>query len=54
MDDHQALPTIGPILLSAATSVHILSASVTTRRVVHMTALAVAEAAGRKQNGPAV
>jgi malate dehydrogenase (oxaloacetate-decarboxylating)(NADP+) len=37
--------TIGPILLGAAQPVHILTPSATARRVVNMTALAVAEAA---------
>jgi malate dehydrogenase (oxaloacetate-decarboxylating)(NADP+) len=36
--------TVGPILLGAAKSVHILSPSATVRRIVNMTALAVAEA----------
>jgi malate dehydrogenase (oxaloacetate-decarboxylating)(NADP+) len=35
--------TVGPILLGAAKSVHILSPSATVRRIVNMTALAVAE-----------
>ena len=35
--------TVGPILLGAARSVHILSPSATVRRIVNMTALAVAE-----------
>ena len=42
--------TVGPILLGAAAPVHILTPSATMRRVVNMTALAVAEvaaAAGR-------
>jgi malate dehydrogenase (oxaloacetate-decarboxylating)(NADP+) len=34
--------TVGPILLGAAKSVHILSPSATVRRIVNMTALAVA------------
>ena len=37
--------TIGPILLGAAAPVHILTASATMRRLVNMTALAVADAA---------
>ena len=37
--------TIGPILLGAAQPVHILTAASTTRRIVNMTALAVADAA---------
>jgi malate dehydrogenase (oxaloacetate-decarboxylating)(NADP+) len=36
--------TVGPILLGAAKSVHILSPSATVRRIVNMTALAVAGA----------
>ena len=35
--------TIGPILLGAAKPVHILTPTATTRRVVNMTALTVAE-----------
>ena len=35
--------TVGPILLGAAKSVHILSPSATVRRIVNMTALAVTE-----------
>ena len=34
--------TVGPILLGAAKPVHILSPSATVRRIVNMTALAVA------------
>ena len=37
--------TIGPILLGAAAPVHILTPSATVRRIVNMTALAVADAA---------
>jgi malate dehydrogenase (oxaloacetate-decarboxylating)(NADP+) len=37
--------TVGPILLGAARPVHILTPSATARRVVNMTALAVADAA---------
>ncbi len=37
--------TVGPILLGAAASAHILTPSATVRRVVNMTALAVANAA---------
>ena len=37
--------TVGPILLGAARPAHILTASATVRRVVNMTALAVADAA---------
>jgi len=36
--------TVGPILLGAAKPVHILTASATVRRIVNMTALAVADA----------
>jgi len=36
--------TIGPILLGAARAVHILTPSATVRRIVNMTALAVADA----------
>ena len=36
--------TVGPILLGAAASVHVLTPSATVRRVVNMTALAVASA----------
>ena len=39
--------TVGPILLGAAASAHILTPSATVRRVVNMTALAVANAASR-------
>ncbi len=39
--------TVGPILLGAALPVHILTPSATTRRIVNMTALAVADAAER-------
>jgi malate dehydrogenase (oxaloacetate-decarboxylating)(NADP+) len=38
--------TIGPILLGAAAPAHILTPSATARRVVNMTALAVADVAG--------
>ena len=37
--------TVGPILLGAAASVHVMTPSSTVRRVVNMTALAVANAA---------
>ena len=37
--------TVGPILLGAAAPVHILTPSATVRRVINMTALAVADAA---------
>jgi malate dehydrogenase (oxaloacetate-decarboxylating)(NADP+) len=36
--------TVGPILLGAAASAHVLTPSSTVRRVVNMTALAVADA----------
>ena len=39
--------TVGPILLGAAKPVHILSPWATVRRLVNMTALAVAQAAGQ-------
>jgi len=41
--------TIGPILLGAAAPAHILTPSATMRRVVNMTALAVADAAELKE-----
>ena len=41
--------TVGPILMGAAASVHILTPSATVRRVVNMTALAVANAAGARK-----
>jgi malate dehydrogenase (oxaloacetate-decarboxylating)(NADP+) len=42
--------TIGPMLLGAARAVHILTPSATVRRIVNMTALAVADAnAPRRQ-----
>ena len=37
--------TVGPILLGAAKPAHILTPSATVRRVVNMTALAVADVA---------
>jgi len=37
--------TVGPVLLGAARPVHILTPSSTVRRIVNMTALAVADAA---------
>jgi malate dehydrogenase (oxaloacetate-decarboxylating)(NADP+) len=46
--------TIGPILLGAAAPVHILTPSATMRRVVNMTALAVADAAALADASPAV
>jgi len=36
--------TVGPVLLGAAAPVHVLSPSATVRRIVNMTALAVAQA----------
>jgi malate dehydrogenase (oxaloacetate-decarboxylating)(NADP+) len=35
--------TVGPILLGAADTAHVLTPSATVRRVVNMTALAVAD-----------
>ena len=43
--------TIGPILLGAAAPVHILTPSATMRRLVNMTALAVADAAESRGAG---
>ena len=40
--------TIGPILMGAAASAHVLTPSSTVRRVVNMTALAAAQAIARK------
>jgi malate dehydrogenase (oxaloacetate-decarboxylating)(NADP+) len=40
--------TVGPILLGAARAVHILTPSATVRRIVNMTALAVADAGAQK------
>jgi len=45
--------TIGPILLGAAKPVHILTPSATVRRIVNMTALAVADVLEAKGNRPA-
>ncbi|HSI59790.1 MAG TPA: NADP-dependent malic enzyme [Ideonella sp.] len=45
--------TVGPILLGAAAPVHILTPSATMRRVVNMTALAVADAAAAVPAGTA-
>jgi malate dehydrogenase (oxaloacetate-decarboxylating)(NADP+) len=42
--------TIGPILLGAAAPVHVLTPSATMRRVVNMTALAVADAAASRRS----
>jgi malate dehydrogenase (oxaloacetate-decarboxylating)(NADP+) len=39
--------TVGPVLLGAAAPVHILTPAATVRRVVNMTALAVADAGAR-------
>ena len=41
--------TIGPMLLGAAAPVHVLTPSATMRRVVNMTALAVADAAALRE-----
>ncbi len=46
--------TIGPILLGAAAPVHVLTPSATMRRVVNMTALAVADAAALAEGGGAL
>ena len=43
--------TVGPILLGAAAPVHILTPSATVRRVINMTALAVAGAADQQARG---
>ena len=43
--------TVGPVLLGAAKPVHILTPSSTVRRVVNMTALAVADAANEVPGG---
>jgi malate dehydrogenase (oxaloacetate-decarboxylating)(NADP+) len=40
--------TVGPILLGAARAVHILTPSATVRRIVNMTALAVADAGAQR------
>ena len=40
--------TVGPILLGAAKTVHILTPSATVRRLVNITALAVADAAAQR------
>ncbi len=45
--------TVGPILLGAAKPAHILTASATVRRVVNMTALAVADAAAHAEGAAA-
>ena len=43
--------TVGPILLGAGKPAHILTPSATVRRIVNMTALAVADAASAAQSG---
>jgi malate dehydrogenase (oxaloacetate-decarboxylating)(NADP+) len=43
--------TVGPILLGAAASAHVLTPSATVRRIVNMTALAVAGAASYQSAG---
>jgi malate dehydrogenase (oxaloacetate-decarboxylating)(NADP+) len=45
--------TVGPILLGAARPAHILTPSATVRRIVNMTALAVADAADNVAQGAA-
>ena len=45
--------TVGPILLGAARPAHVLTPSSTVRRVVNMTALAVADAAEVAAGAPA-
>ena len=45
--------TVGPILLGAARPAHILTASATVRRIVNMTALAVADAAAPAEGSAA-
>jgi malate dehydrogenase (oxaloacetate-decarboxylating)(NADP+) len=45
--------TVGPILLGAAKPAHILTPSATVRRFVNITALAVAQAAGRTDTAAA-
>jgi malate dehydrogenase (oxaloacetate-decarboxylating)(NADP+) len=42
---------IGPILLGADKTVHVLTPSATVRRIVNMTAFTVAEAAARRRSG---
>jgi malate dehydrogenase (oxaloacetate-decarboxylating)(NADP+) len=44
--------TVGPVLLGAARPVHILTPSATVRRIVNMTALAVADAAAEAGSSP--
>jgi malate dehydrogenase (oxaloacetate-decarboxylating)(NADP+) len=43
--------TVGPVLLGTARPAHILTPSATTRRIVNMTALAVADLAERSETG---
>jgi malate dehydrogenase (oxaloacetate-decarboxylating)(NADP+) len=43
--------TVGPVLLGAAKPVHILTPSATVRRIVNITALAVAQTAGEATSG---
>ncbi|MGH8822305.1 MAG: phosphate acyltransferase, partial [Rhodoferax sp.] len=43
--------TVGPVLLGAAATVHVLTPSSTVRRVVNMTALAVATSAAERSAG---
>ncbi|MEO8311634.1 MAG: phosphate acyltransferase, partial [Caldimonas sp.] len=45
--------TVGPILLGAARPVHVMTPSATVRRIVNMTALAVADAAQAAGGAPA-
>ena len=45
--------TVGPILLGAAQPAHVLTPSSTVRRIVNMTALAVADAAALAGGAPA-
>jgi malate dehydrogenase (oxaloacetate-decarboxylating)(NADP+) len=45
--------TVGPVLLGAARPEHVLTPSATMRRVVNMTALAVADAAAGRIAMPA-
>jgi hypothetical protein len=44
--------TVGPILLGAARPAHVLTPSSTGRRIVNMTALAVADAAAAAGGAP--
>jgi len=45
--------TVGPILLGAAKTCHVLTPTATVRRLVNMTALAVVEAGARQPDAPA-